>query len=84
MEDVEARKSFDERFVRSHRHVFRYIAAIVPNRDDAEEVFQNTCLKMLEKWRDYDAALPIEPWACGIAGTWPGNTTSGAGGRDCR
>ena len=67
MEDLEARKCFDERFVRSHRHVFRYIAAIVPNRDDAEEVFQNTCLKMLEKWRDYDAALPMEPWACGIA-----------------
>ncbi|MBN1393683.1 MAG: sigma-70 family RNA polymerase sigma factor [Pirellulales bacterium] len=67
MEDINARKRFDERFVRSHRHVFRYIAALLPNLDDAEEVFQETCLKMLEKWRDYDSLRPIEPWACGIA-----------------
>ena len=67
MEDNEARKCFDERFVRSHRSLYRYIAALVPNRDNAEEVFQETCLKILEKWRDYDSARPMEPWACGIA-----------------
>jgi RNA polymerase sigma-70 factor, ECF subfamily len=67
MENTAARKRFDEQFVRSHRHVFRYIAALVPNRDDAEEVFQDACLKILEKWRDYDAARPMVPWACGIA-----------------
>lgn len=67
MENNAARKCFDERFVRSHRNVFRYIAALVPNRDHAEEVFQNTCLKILEKWQDYDSSLPMEPWACGIA-----------------
>ena len=67
MENIEARKCFDERFVHSHRQVFRYIAALVPNRNDAEEVFQDTCLKMLEKWRDYDSARPMAPWACGIA-----------------
>ena len=67
MENTAARKRFDEQFVRSHRHVFRYIAALVPNRDDAEEVFQDTCLKILEKWRDYDAIRPMVPWACGIA-----------------
>ncbi|NLF08415.1 MAG: sigma-70 family RNA polymerase sigma factor [Pirellulaceae bacterium] len=67
MDDNASRQLFDERFVRSHRHVFRFIASLVPNRDDAEEVFQNTCLKILEKWRDYDPARPMEPWACGIA-----------------
>ena len=67
MEDAVARKRFDEQFVRSHRHVFRYIAALVPNGYDAEEVFQETCLKILEKWRDYDATRPMVPWACGIA-----------------
>jgi RNA polymerase sigma-70 factor, ECF subfamily len=67
MENTAARKRFDEQFVRSHRHVFRYIAALVPNRDDAEEVFQETCLKILEKWRDFDAERPMVPWACGIA-----------------
>jgi RNA polymerase sigma-70 factor (ECF subfamily) len=67
MEDVDARKTFDEQFVRSQRHIFRYIAALLPNRDHVEEVFQDTCLKMLEKWRDFDATRPMVPWACGIA-----------------
>ena len=42
MENVDARKRFDEHFVRSQRHIFRYIAALLPNRDHAEEVFQDT------------------------------------------
>ena len=67
MENTQARKRFDEQFVRSHAHVFRYIAALVPNRDDAEEVFQDTCLKLLEKWQDFDLDRPMVPWACGIA-----------------
>ena len=67
MENINARKTFDEHFIRSHRHVFRYIAALLPNRDDAEEVFQETCLKMFEKWRDFDLRRPMVPWACGIA-----------------
>lgn len=67
MENVDARKTFDEHFVRSQRHIFRYIAALLPNRDHAEEVFQDTCLKMLEKWQDFDLSRPMVPWACGIA-----------------
>jgi len=67
MENTEARRRFDEQFVRSHIRIFRYIAALVPNRDDAEEVFQDTCLKVLEKWQDYDLDRPMAPWACGIA-----------------
>lgn len=67
MENTEARRRFDEQFVRSHIRIFRYIAALVPNRDDAEEVFQDTCLKILEKWQDYDPDRPMVPWACGIA-----------------
>ena len=67
MESSEARKRFDEQFVRAHRHLFRYIAALLPDRDAAEEVFQDTCLKILEKWRDFDPSRPMVPWACGIA-----------------
>jgi RNA polymerase sigma-70 factor (ECF subfamily) len=67
MENAEARKRFDQEFVRAHRHVFRYIAALAPNWADAEEIFQDTCLKILEKWQDYDPCRPMVPWACGIA-----------------
>lgn len=67
MEYVDARKKFDEQFIRSQRHVFRYIAALVPNRDHTEEIFQDTCLKILEKWEEFDPQRPMVPWACGIA-----------------
>ncbi len=67
MHNTEARSRFDQEFVRTHRHVFRYVAALVPHRDDAEEVFQDTCLKILEKWADWDSDRPMVPWACGIA-----------------
>ncbi len=67
MHNAEARKRFDQEFVRAHRHIFRYIAALMPHRDDAEEVFQDTCLKILEKWEEWDSARPMVPWACGIA-----------------
>ena len=67
MDIVDARKRFDEQFVRAYRHIFRYIAALAPEGEDAEEVFQDTCLKIIEKWQDYDAARPMVPWACGIA-----------------
>jgi RNA polymerase sigma-70 factor, ECF subfamily len=67
VQDDARRKQFDEQFVRSHRHVFRFVAALVANADDAEEVFQETCLVLLEKWRDFDPERPMVPWACGIA-----------------
>ncbi len=67
MDGADARKRFDEQFVRAYRHIFRYIAALAPDGEDAEEVFQDTCLKIIEKWQDYDAARPMVPWACGIA-----------------
>jgi RNA polymerase sigma-70 factor len=62
-----ARKQFDEQFIRVQRQVFRYVAALVLNPDDAEEVFQAACLKILEKWEAWDASRPMAPWACGIA-----------------
>jgi RNA polymerase sigma-70 factor, ECF subfamily len=67
MHDSYDRGSFDEQFVRCQRQIFRYIAALVPNRADAEEVFQDTCITVLKKWRDYDPSRPMAPWACGIA-----------------
>jgi RNA polymerase sigma-70 factor (ECF subfamily) len=63
----EARKTFDEQFIRSQRHIFRYIAALLPNINDAEEVFQDTCITILEKWETFETDRPMVPWACGIA-----------------
>jgi RNA polymerase sigma-70 factor, ECF subfamily len=67
MHGSDDRSIFDEQFVRCQRQIFRCIAALLPNRADAEEVFQETCIKVLQKWRDYDPSRPLAPWACGIA-----------------
>lgn len=67
MDKTDARRHFDAQFIRSQHHIFRYVAALVPDRDHAEEVFQDTCIKVLEKWEDFDPSRPMVPWACGIA-----------------
>jgi len=65
--DVEKHRRFAERVVRTQQRVFRYVVSLVPNRADAEELFQQTCLTLWENWERYDPALDFFPWACGIA-----------------
>lgn len=65
--DVEKHRQFAERVVRTQQRVYRYVASLVPNRADAEELFQQTCLTLWENWDRYDPELDFLPWACGIA-----------------
>ncbi len=65
--DAEKHRQFAERLVRNQQRVFRYVVSLVPNRADAEELFQQTCLTLWECWDRYDPALDFFPWACGIA-----------------
>lgn len=54
-------------FLRSEREVFRYVAALVPNVTDAEDIVQQTALVLWEKFDAYDPTLPFTPWACRFA-----------------
>ena len=54
-------------FVRSEREVFRYVAALVPNLADADDIVQQTALALWEKFDAYDPAQPFTPWACRFA-----------------
>jgi RNA polymerase sigma-70 factor (ECF subfamily) len=65
--DAEQHRQFAERLVRNQQRVFRYIVSLVPNRADAEELFQQTCLSLWECWERYDPVLDFFPWACGFA-----------------
>jgi RNA polymerase sigma-70 factor (ECF subfamily) len=65
--DAEQHRQFAERLVRNQQRVFRYIVSLVPNRADAEELFQQTSLTLWECWDRYDPELDFFPWACGIA-----------------
>jgi RNA polymerase sigma-70 factor, ECF subfamily len=58
---------FAQRFVLNQNRVYRFILGLVPNRSDAEDLFQQACLVLWETWDKYDAAQDFFPWACGIA-----------------
>jgi len=65
--DKQRHQQFAERFVTGSNRVFRYILTLVPNRDDAEEIFQQTALTLWKRWEEYDPDRDFVPWACGIA-----------------
>jgi RNA polymerase sigma-70 factor (ECF subfamily) len=58
---------FVERFVRSQDRIYAYVATLLPNRADAEEVFQQTSLILWKKWQEFDLTRDFVRWACGIA-----------------
>src|SRR5215211_5497956 len=62
-----AQQRFLSLFLRSEREVFRYVAALVPNVADAEDIVQQTALSLWEKFEAYDSSQPFTPWACRFA-----------------
>ena len=62
-----AQQRFLSLFLRSEREVFRYVAALVPNVADAEDIVQQTALSLWEKFDSYDPNQPFTPWACRFA-----------------
>ena len=64
---VDAQQRFLSLFLRSEREVFRYVAALVPNVADAEDIVQQTALALWEKFDAYDPTQPFTPWACRFA-----------------
>lgn len=62
-----AQQRFLTLFLRSEREIFRYVAALVPNVTDAEDIVQETALALWEKFDSYDPSQPFTPWACRFA-----------------
>jgi RNA polymerase sigma-70 factor (ECF subfamily) len=62
-----AQQRFLSLFLRSEREVFRYVAALVPNVTDAEDIVQQTALALWEKFDAYHPDQPFTPWACRFA-----------------
>lgn len=62
-----AQQRFLSLFLRSEREIFRYVAALVPNVADVEDIVQQTALVLWEKFDAYDPNLPFTPWACRFA-----------------
>ena len=58
---------FAELFVTHQSRVYGFIATMLPNRSEAEEVFQQTSLILWKKWHEYDPQRNFLSWACGVA-----------------
>jgi RNA polymerase sigma-70 factor (ECF subfamily) len=58
---------FVELYVRNQNRLYRYVVTLVPNRADAEELFQQTNLTLWKLWDRYDTRRDFVRWACGIA-----------------
>jgi RNA polymerase sigma-70 factor (ECF subfamily) len=58
---------FGRLFVHAQREILRYILALVPDFDDANEILQETAVDLWRKFNRYDPAYPFVPWACRFA-----------------
>ncbi len=47
--------------------LYRYIASLVPERADAEDLFQKSLLTGWQQRQRFDPALDLYAWLCGIA-----------------
>lgn len=66
-DNAAARQQFLSLFLRSEKEIFRYVAALVPNVTDAEDIVQQTAIALWEKFDAYDPEQPFTPWACRFA-----------------
>ncbi|WP_038172366.1 sigma-70 family RNA polymerase sigma factor [Verrucomicrobium sp. BvORR106] len=62
----------DERFVSllvaNQPRVYRFLVTLVPQRQDVEDLFQQTCLTLWQSRAKFDASAgEFASWACGIA-----------------
>jgi RNA polymerase sigma-70 factor, ECF subfamily len=62
-----AQQRFLSLFLRSEREIYRYVAALIPNVKDSEDIVQQTALALWERFDAYDPARPFTPWACRFA-----------------
>jgi RNA polymerase sigma-70 factor (ECF subfamily) len=62
-----SQNEFAKCFLRWQGRLYAYITTLLPNRSDAEEVFQQTSLILWLKWDQYDPDRNFLAWACGMA-----------------
>lgn len=60
-------EAFTRLWTRAQPAVAAYIASLVPNLHEAEDLLQNVAVVLLRKFPEYDALRPFEAWAIGIA-----------------
>jgi RNA polymerase sigma-70 factor (ECF subfamily) len=63
----EDQDEFARQFLENQGRLYGYIATLLVNRDDAEDVLQRTSLILWQKWEHFDPDRGFLPWARGVA-----------------
>src|SRR5215208_5374347 len=66
-DETENRKRLMALMTRHQRQIFSYIYVLVPNRNDAEDLLQETSLVICEKFNEFKEGTDFVAWACQIA-----------------
>ena len=61
------RHEFADLLREDYRRLFGYVLSLVHHLDDAQDILQETCQTLWEKFDEYDASKPFGNWAMGIA-----------------
>jgi RNA polymerase sigma-70 factor, ECF subfamily len=63
----ERSQKFTEHLLQCQAELLRYIFALVRNGEDAQDVFQQTCMVLWDKFDEFDPSRNFLAWACGVA-----------------
>ena len=58
---------FVQEFARHHERLFAYVFSLLPNRFDAEDVFQRASVTLWQKFDQYEPGTNFLSWACTVA-----------------
>ncbi|MBI1373518.1 MAG: sigma-70 family RNA polymerase sigma factor [Phycisphaera sp.] len=60
-------KQFVQLLLRNQRRIYGFVLTLVGNPHDADDVYQEACIKLWELADLYDPTRDFVPWACGVA-----------------
>lgn len=67
-DDVEQKtEAFIQLLGQSHRRLYLYVVSLVPNRNDAEDVLQQTNLVLWREFESFEPGTNFTGWACRVA-----------------
>jgi RNA polymerase sigma-70 factor (ECF subfamily) len=64
---AEQTERFLEHFAEHHQRILAHIFSLLPNQQDANDVFQKTSLVLWRKFDCFDEDRDFLAWACGVA-----------------
>jgi RNA polymerase sigma-70 factor, ECF subfamily len=65
-DDSDKTARFVALFAANNRRIYAFVRAFVPNRADADEVFQETCAVLWAKFDQFQPGTNFWSWACAV------------------